>query len=154
LREIETETGGSEVSEDILDPGLDIIPRYVYGIQSGQFIKIGVANDIERRLAQMKLLNPHPCSVVFRRKIPCALYCERQMHDLLKAKSIGREWFEVTLQEVRAASLIAIANTNKVFRKRKIIDRQHQRDLVLAARASGVPLGQYAFESSTKSKTS
>jgi hypothetical protein len=90
--------------------------RYVYGIQSGQFIKIGVAVDIAKRLNIMKLSNPHPLKVVFRRQMYAAFHCERKMHELLKPKALGREWFDVTIEEVRAAAAIGTAFAREVWK--------------------------------------
>jgi hypothetical protein len=89
--------------------------RYVYGIQSGQFIKIGVAVDIAKRLDTMRLSNPHPLAVVFKRKMKAAYFCEKKMHEVLRPKSLGREWFNVTVEEVRQAALIGAAHAREVY---------------------------------------
>lgn len=94
------------------NPNLTV--RYVYGIQSGQFIKVGVALDITRRLHTIRLSNPHPLKVVLRRKMRAAYYCERKMHEILKEKSIGREWFDATVEEVHAAAIIGSAHAREV----------------------------------------
>jgi hypothetical protein len=98
--------------------------NFVYGIQSGQFIKIGVARDIAKRMTIMRLHNPHGCTLVFRRWTYCAYHCERTMHEVLAAKSIGREWFEVTVQEVRAASRVGISEANKLYRELRRKERE------------------------------
>jgi hypothetical protein len=76
---------------------------WVYGIQSGLFIKIGVGNDIQARLKMMNLYNPHPCKVVLRRQIDEPYFIEKRMHELLKAHSIGREWFTINAEQAREA---------------------------------------------------
>lgn len=90
------------------------IERNVYGIQSGQFIKIGVAKSIKQRLHAMRLLNPHNPKVVFRRKMVAAFHCEKKMHEILADKAIGREWFDVTIEELRAAASIGVAYAKQV----------------------------------------
>jgi len=118
------------------------VPRYVYGIQSGQFIKIGVAISTERRMETMRLYNPHPFTLVFRRKTECAYHCERRMHEILSAKSIGREWFDVTLDEVKAAAVIGILEANKVWRaqlKKEIAWRMEVRARQINAPAVHLP---------------
>ena len=92
--------------------------RYVYGIQSGQFIKVGVSLSIKRRLDDMRLLNPHPATVVYKRKMYAAYHCEKKMHEVLAPKSIGREWFDATLDEVRAAAKIGFAYANEIFQRK------------------------------------
>lgn len=81
---------------------------WLYGIQSGLFIKVGVARNINDRLRTMNLYNPHPCKVVAKRHIECAYHAERRVHQILKPYAIGREWFLVDASLVRAAMTIAI----------------------------------------------
>jgi len=83
--------------------------RFVYGIKCGQFIKVGVARSVSTRLHNMRLLNPHPVEVVLRRKLRGAFFCERKMHEVLKPKAIGREWFDASVEEVLAAYEIGLA---------------------------------------------
>lgn len=78
--------------------------RYVYGIKSLDLIKIGVAKDIEERLEAMRLLNPHGCELVFYRKTYAPFLFEKRMHELLADKAVGREWFRVTVAELRKAA--------------------------------------------------
>lgn len=54
----------------------------------------------------MRLLNPHPVSVVFKRKMYAAYHCEKKIHEILAPKAIGREWFDATIEDVRAAAAI------------------------------------------------
>lgn len=125
------------------------LPRYVYGIQSGQYIKIGVAADIERRMGTMRLYNPHPFALVFKRKTACAYHCERRMHEILGAKAIGREWFEVTLDEVKAAAVIGLSEARAAFREQ--LKRDIAWRLQLRAPATNAPAVQFV---ATKSETS
>jgi len=92
--------------------------RYVYGIQSGQFIKIGVATNMSKRLSDMRLANPHPLKVVLKRRLCAAFYCERKMHEILKPKALGREWFNVSVEEVLAAAEIGAAYAKQVHADR------------------------------------
>lgn len=81
---------------------------WVYGIQSGQFIKVGIASNIPRRMHAMRLHNPHQLHVVLRRRCESPLFVERRMHEILKPHALGREWFDVTPAQVRAAADIAL----------------------------------------------
>lgn len=100
----------------------DTRERYVYGIQSGRFIKIGVALNIEARLEDMRLLNPHNPTVVYYRRMIGAFHCERKMHEVLSDKAVGREWFDCSLDEVRDAGKIGIAYATKIRRQ---MERRH-----------------------------
>jgi hypothetical protein len=76
---------------------------YVYGIQSGQFIKVGAANDIQKRLHTFRLYNPLPLKVILRRVVKENYWVEKQMHRSLAQYAIGREWFDCSPDLVRTA---------------------------------------------------
>ena len=78
--------------------------RFVYGIKSLDLIKVGVAKNIEARLKDMRLLNPHGCELVFYRRVFAPFLFEKRMHELLADKAVGREWFRVTVEELRQAA--------------------------------------------------
>lgn len=80
---------------------------YVYAIKSLDLIKVGVAKDIAKRMNAMRLDNPHGCELLFYRRTYAPYTFERRMHELLADKTVGREWFRVTLEEVRTASKTA-----------------------------------------------
>lgn len=101
--------------------------RFVYAIQSGEFIKIGVATNIPQRLNTMRLLNPHPINLVMKRRLCAAFYCERKMHEILKSKAVGREWFKATVEEVLAAADIGAAYAIEVHRGRVARERADQK---------------------------
>jgi hypothetical protein len=92
----------------------DASERYVYAIKSGRFIKIGVALSIAKRVRDMRLLNPHEIVVVYRRKMRAAFHCEKKMHEVLRDKAVGREWFEASVEEVKAAATIGLAYAREV----------------------------------------
>lgn len=113
---------------------------WLYGIQSGLFIKVGVANNIKTRLHQMNLLNPHPCKVVVRRQVANVWRVERRMHEMLAPYAIGREWFMCDPPVVRTA-LTAVLKEVAQWRLDQILweARCAQReDEKKAKRASGV----------------
>lgn len=81
---------------------------WLYGIQSGLFIKVGVAQDIPQRLNTMNLYNPHPCRVIARRQTPFAYAAEKRAHKALTPYAIGREWFTADAELVRAVFTLVI----------------------------------------------
>jgi hypothetical protein len=97
----------------MVDP-LNQKPGFVYGIQSLGLIKVGVAQDIEKRMTVMRLDNPHELTLVFKRTSRAPYTLERQMHRLLADKAVGREWFRVTIEEVRAAAYTARLETARL----------------------------------------
>src|ERR1043166_3258559 len=93
---------------------------WVYGIQSGLFIKIGIANSIPARLKIMNLYNPHPCKVVLRRQFQEARWVEMRMHEALAPYAVGREWFMVDATLVRAVATVVAKQLRE-----KQIDQQN-----------------------------
>lgn len=111
---------------------------WVYGIQSGRFIKVGVAIDMPSRLDTFRLHNPHPIKVVMRRMVPEHYWVEKRIHHLLAAYAIGREWFDCSPELVRAA--YEQAYKDLVVRRHKQAD--WERMSAKRAEARKVPIGR------------
>lgn len=90
---------------------------WVYGIECKPYIKIGVAKDLAIRLDTMRLHNPHPCIVVFKRKTVAPYHFERKMHEILQHQAVGREWFSTTVEEVKAAAKVAGEHARAVWQR-------------------------------------
>src|SRR6478609_9752339 len=90
---------------------------WLYGIQSGDFIKIGVALNIRVRMEQFRGGNPHPIKAVLRRQHKEAYRLERYVHAHLKDKAVGREWFRITVAEARAAVKLGLAEVAEFQRQ-------------------------------------
>lgn len=101
---------------DILQDRPMLAAGYVYGIECVPFIKIGVARDVNKRLATIRLHNPFPCVVIFKRKTVAPYHFEKKMHELLKGRSVGREWFQTTLDEIQEAAKLAGEYARHVYR--------------------------------------
>jgi hypothetical protein len=95
---------------------------YIYAIQSGQFIKIGLARNLKRRLYAMRLHNPHELRLMAHRVIPVrwAHRIERCAHRLLAEQTIGREWFACTAEQAREAISFSIAAARNLDRREAI----------------------------------
>ncbi len=89
---------------------------FVYGIKSLDLIKVGVARNIEKRMHRMRLENPHELELVFYRKVFAPYAFERRMHQILADKAVGREWFRVTLADLRLAATSARSASDKAMR--------------------------------------
>lgn len=100
----------------------------LYGIQCGEFIKIGISRNIPFRLNSLKLGNPMPCKVVLRRNPPYAGWLERRMHQHLAERAVGREWFRLTPQEAREAYNLLVVEAQQMLRDQVTRER---RDLEL-----------------------
>ena len=86
---------------------------YIYGLQCGAFIKIGRAENIGKRLRDLRLGNPHPITIVLRRRHPRAALVERLMHRILREEAVGREWFRISPADARMVAAHAIEKVNE-----------------------------------------
>ncbi len=68
---------------------------FVYVISAGDFIKIGVARDVSKRVHQMRVGCPFEIEVL--RAWPCSdpYAFERRLHHQLRAYRVRGEWFRV-----------------------------------------------------------
>lgn len=98
---------------------------WVYGFQSGEFIKIGSAGNVERRLKQFQLGNPHPLKVVMRRNVEEAVWLERRIHRLLASHAVGREWFRVDVAQAKAMMLVAVEDLAVMRREQIAREMKH-----------------------------
>lgn len=96
----------------------NLAPGWVYGIECKPYIKIGVAKNVAARLDTVRLHNPHPCAVVFKRKTVAPYHFEKKMHEILQHQAVGREWFSTTVEEMKAAAKAAGEYARAVWRKR------------------------------------
>lgn len=115
----------------------------VYGVRSGRFIKIGWAGDVEERMETMKLYNPHPLELVFCRRTASVLHFERKMHEVLAPYAVGREWFRVTVDQIRAAASNADVHVAEAVKRAKEADRDRKRKMLEARAKYIVPLGEH-----------
>lgn len=83
---------------------------YLMGRENTDFVKIGITNDIDRRLSQLKekykdieILSIYVCED---RKYSTNL--EKKLHSLLEHKRIQFEWFILNHEEVMAVHEVII----------------------------------------------
>jgi len=97
----------------------------LYVIRSENFCKVGIANNVAKRLENFRAGNPHSLSLVrqyaFRSRL-YALLAERTTHKVLAEYSIGREWFAAEPQ------LVANAASCVVGYVRRLVDRWERED--------------------------
>lgn len=74
--------------------------QYLYLIQCQQYFKIGVANDVESRLAQLSTGNPYTLKVLAVYGYDNAEFVERAVHQRFALKRTRGEWFELSSDEI------------------------------------------------------
>ena len=89
------------------------IARYtrLYIMTCAEFVKVGFAQDVERRLFDLQSGNPFPMAIAAH--APVSLYyapqIERVAHELLRAFHHSREWFRVDLATAKEVTTLARA---------------------------------------------
>lgn len=68
--------------------------QYLYLIQSNQYHKIGIANDVRSRLAQLQTGNPVKLQLVTCWGFEDAISVERALHQKYASYRVNGEWFE------------------------------------------------------------
>jgi hypothetical protein len=83
---------------------------YLYGFQCGQWIKVGITQNVARRLKQMRLHNPYPITIVMRRPVLArhARRVEILVHRCLQRHAVGREWFTASIEDIKRYATAAI----------------------------------------------
>lgn len=73
---------------------------YVYVIRAGEFIKVGIARNLAKRIDQMQTGCPYEIEVL--RAWPCSdpYAYERKLHHMLRAYRYRGEWFKVSNEGV------------------------------------------------------
>lgn len=76
---------------------------WVYAIKCGEYIKIGIAKDVRRRLDEINLCNPYLATVVIQAEVAAclALKAERELHIHFMDHHHKREWFKLSAKDVR-----------------------------------------------------
>lgn len=83
----------------------------LYFIVSGEFVKVGLASDVRRRLEVLRTGNPHPMRIAAWRTVPAAMarYVEKAVHVKLADYAHFGEWFRLDVKVAIDASTPVIA---------------------------------------------
>ncbi len=79
-------------------------PTSLYVMQSGKYLKVGIAGDVTKRLAAIQTANPEPVKLRHTREFSSRLYAlmvEAEAHRSLAAFHVHSEWFSADLAHVR-----------------------------------------------------
>lgn len=79
----------------------------VYIVSCGDLIKIGVTNDIDKRVKTLQTGNPFPIVVEFVEQKRQAYKIESYLHRMFEQYRVQGEWFKgITVRDVRAKMLM------------------------------------------------
>lgn len=78
--------------------------------------KIGMADNVKKRLAQLQIGNPHPLSLILELKFPdraTAARVEARFHDAMEHSAIQGEWFGIQREEALDAMSDVLASMSE-----------------------------------------
>lgn len=93
--------------------------RYIYFIQSGDLVKVGMTNDVQQRLKAFRLASPRGLYLRGTREVPALIanQTEKQIYRALKDHAVGREWFRMQAKDARAVAEPIIDRAFAAWRK-------------------------------------
>ena len=74
----------------------------IYFVRSGQYVKIGKANDPQARMNALQSASAEPLEMLI--TIPGGVKVEKALHARFTEKRVSREWFLLTNEEVLDAA--------------------------------------------------
>lgn len=105
-------------------------PYMVYCIQCGPYFKVGIAEDIKKRMQTFAVSNPFKMKLVFYRKVEArhVRFIESEIHKALAVWHHRGEWFTAPVLEIKTAARRAIAK----IPQRNAEYRQHAENVARA----------------------
>jgi len=103
--------------------------KYVYLIRAGSEYKVGVANNLKKRLSSIQTSNAKKIELVSARRAINATVLEKSIHDKLRkyGGNGGREWF--TLTPAKALDVAVLLNSTPEVETAELIIEDISLDL-------------------------
>jgi hypothetical protein len=102
--------------------------QYVYLIRCQQYYKIGVANDVSSRLAQLSTGNPFPLEVLATYEFANAEFIEKALHQRFENRWERGEWFSLNPPEIDIFHRVCEMLGGKSFDVDQTIDDEEVED--------------------------
>lgn len=77
-------------------------------MKCGQYFKIGIAEDVKKRLNQIRSHNPYPIEIVLECETKNASRLEARIHRAFKHKHHYREWFRLGKNDLKNLTVALI----------------------------------------------
>lgn len=74
--------------------------RYLYLISGGGLTKIGIADDVKKRVKTLNLASPVQLEVIASFFVPNAMTVEGELHTRFKDKRVRGEWFDLSQSDI------------------------------------------------------
>jgi hypothetical protein len=85
--------------------------KYIYLLKTGTYYKIGISQNVGRRIKQIKNASPYETEIVTSAKVENAELLEKQLHARYAEYYIRGEWFELPI-DIANALIIEIKGLN------------------------------------------
>ena len=73
---------------------------YVYLINAGEFYKIGISRNVDRRITQLSTIPPFDVTLVCTIETDDMLGLENELHTMFSEKRVNGEWFTLSAEDV------------------------------------------------------
>jgi len=77
-----------------------LYPGYVYVVEGGGYYKIGLSNDVDRRLTQLAVQPPFELTVIHIIETDDMFGLEAELHEVFTDKRVRGEWFELDEEDI------------------------------------------------------
>lgn len=87
----------------LIDSEIDEVTA-VYILKSDKYYKIGVSSAISKRIGMLQTGNPYAIELVYQKYFTSSVEAykeEKRLHLLYKERQVQREWFELTLEDIK-----------------------------------------------------
>ncbi len=75
--------------------------RFVYILSGGDLVKIGITDNVKKRVAALNLSSPVPISLIYSWFVKDAADIERRLHVHFHSKRIRGEWFDLSEDDIQ-----------------------------------------------------
>lgn len=110
---------------------LDITPErehkggWVYFIQCGEYVKIGLSADVDARLKALQTSTPYPLALIKKFAVPDPAQAEARLHVYFEDRRHAGEWFALTpdeISEVMDLDSIDLEHIDQLVKYKRIPD--------------------------------
>ncbi len=80
-----------------------MVSTHLYVLRCGDLVKIGITNDINKRMASLQTGNPEPIILEYIEERYNPRKAEFWLHNQFSAHRVGGEWFkDLTVDQIRS----------------------------------------------------
>lgn len=88
---------------------------YILRVSGTDQYKIGITKDVEKRLKNLQTGNPHPIELYAFYPTKYYKNLEKKVHKICKDRSIGGEWFSLSIEETESVHTFMIKESKRYY---------------------------------------